>query len=239
MTQPVNDKSAVDGDHAEDSVPARFARQLLAAQEAERKRIAAELHDSVGQQLSAIRFTLDDVRQRLDDRLTPLERRDLAQLAARISATIEETRRISHALRPPMLDDFGVIHAVEWLCKELSRVCPGVVVTCDIRAEEDAIPTRIKNEIFRILQEACNNACKHAAARHLAIRLHTDAEGIRLVVADDGVGFDLAASNYNPLCLGLRSMRERAVQTGGELVISAAAGAGTRVLAQWPARGPD
>jgi signal transduction histidine kinase len=104
-----------------------------------------------------------------------------------------------------------------------------------VHADEDAIPQRVKVAIFRILQEACGNVCKHSRARRLSVLLDKDAEGIRLEVADDGVGF--APVSVRRFCggFGLASMRERATMTDGCLTIRSQAGKGTRVLAVWRA----
>jgi len=212
-----------------------LAHRLLALQEAEREEIAANLHDSLGQQLAAIKFSLDDVVEGLAGRLADAERLSLQAVARRIAEAIEETRRISMDLRPPMLDDLGVIAAIDWLCDELREVYRNVVVRQEIRAEEGAVPDRIKIVIFRILQEASNNACKYAGATELSVSFETDAEGIRLEIADNGVGFDAEAIGRAGRGFGLRSMRERARLAGGRLQICSRPGEGTRVYAEWSA----
>lgn len=213
-----------------------LAHDLLSAHEDERQRIAADLHDGIGQQLSAIKFSLEGVLRGLDGRLSQSERGRLDDLVTRVGETIEEARRIAMDLRPPILDDFGVTYAVRWLCGELHRVYSDMTVVNDLRADEDAIPAEIKVGLFRILQEACNNACKHACADRLCVRLDTDAEGIRLQVSDNGVGFDPRAARRRRAGFGLRSMRERAISTGGILTIRSYPGQGTSICAHWPVR---
>jgi signal transduction histidine kinase len=102
-----------------------------------------------------------------------------------------------------------------------------------VRADEDIIRPPVKVAIFRILQEACSNACKHSGARRLSVLLETDAEGVRLEVADDGVGFSPASVRHSSTGLGLASMRERATLTNGCLAIGSRPGAGTCILGTW------
>jgi signal transduction histidine kinase len=211
-----------------------LAQELLSAQESERARIAADLHDDIGQQLAAIKFSLDDALAGLVGRLNGAERDMLEAIAGRVSEAIEETRRISMGLRPPMLDDLGVTYAIHWFCSELRAIYKHIGLRHDVCAQEDAIPRETKIVVFRILQEACNNACKYSGASELSVRFETDAEGMRLQVADNGVGFDPEDAQQVGLGFGLRSMRERALLTGGQIRIVSRPGAGTRVLAEWP-----
>jgi signal transduction histidine kinase len=213
-----------------------LAQLLLSAQEEERQRIAADLHDEIGQCLSAVQFAFGGLKKQLEDRMTDAEQEACAGLVNRISRTIEEVRQICMGLRPPMLDDLGVISAIDWFCNELRQVLNDVELVQEVRADEDAIPPQAKVAIFRILQEACTNACKHAAPRRLSVLVETDAEGVRLEVADDGVGFDSASVKRFPKGFGLASMRERAAMTGGHLTIRSRVGEGTRVLAVWRAK---
>jgi len=211
----------------------RLTQLLLSAQEEERQRIAADLHDEIGQCLSAVQFAFGGLRQQLDNRLTDAEKEICAGLARRVAHGIEEVRRICVGLRPPMLDDLGVVSAIDWFCSQLHPILIGMDLVQQLRADEDAIPPTAKGAIFRILQDACANACKHSRARRLTVLLETDAEGTPLEVADDGVGFDEAARPWFSEGLGLASMRERAAMTGGRLDIQSQLGKGTCVLAIW------
>lgn len=210
-------------------------RLLLLAQEEERKRIATDLHDEIGQCLSAVQFAFGGLRQQLGDRMTDAEKEVCDGMGRRIARAIGEVRRICMGLRPPMLDDLGVISSIDWFCSELRQVLTNADVIQTVHADEDAIPQRVKLAIFRILQEACGNVCKHSRARRLSVLLETDAEGIRLEVADDGVGFDPASVRRFCGGFGLASMRERATMTDGCLTIRSQAGKGTCVLAVWRA----
>lgn len=211
---------------------------LLSAQEDERQRIAADLHDEIGQCLSAVQFAIGGLREQIGDRLTAPEHEMFACLAGRISQAMDEVRRICMGLRPPMLDDLGIVSTIDWYCGELRQVLANVEVVQQVRANEIAIPAPVKLAIFRILQEACSNSCKHACARRLLVLLETDADGIRLEVADDGVGFDPVLARGRLRGVGLCSMRERATMTDGFLAIRSEVGVGTRVVASWRAQRP-
>jgi len=208
-------------------------QMLLCAQEEERRRIASDLHDGIGQCLSAVRFGIEGLKQHLGERLGCDDQAKFDCLAGLITQAIEEVRRISTGLRPPMLDDLGVVSAIDWFCAELRKVFTDIEVVQSVRADEHAIRPPVKVAIFRILQEACSNACKHSGARRLSVLLETDAEGVRLEVADDGIGFNPGPVRRSFTGLGLASMRERATLTNGCLAIRSQPGAGTRILAAW------
>lgn len=207
---------------------------LLAAQEDERRRIAADLHDSIGQCLSAAQFAIGGVKQQIRDRLKPAEEEKLDCIQEKLARAVDEVRRISTDIRPPMLDDLGVASAIDWFCADLRKIFTNFDVSQNVCAEEDAIPEPVKVAIFRLVQEACNNACKHSQATRLTVLLVTNAQGIRLEVADDGVGFNPKAMQG----FGLASMRERAKLTNGRLIVRSYPGAGTRILAAWGAIEP-
>jgi len=211
-----------------------LTQMLISAQEDERQRIAADLHDGVGQCLSVVQFALEGLKQQIGHRLTDADKEKFECLAGCVAQTIDEVRRISMDLRPPMLDDLGVLSAIDWFCSELRQVFTNIDVVLRVNASEDTIPTALKVAIFRIMQEACSNACKYSRANQLSVLLETDAEGIRLEVVDNGVGFDPGSMKHSRARFGLFSMRERATLTDGCLFIRSKPGKGTRVLAAWP-----
>jgi len=212
-----------------------LAKMLLAAQEGERERIAADLHDGIGQCLSTVSFAIERLRQQLGHRLTTAEDENFDCLIDRVSDAIDEVRRISMDLRPALLDDLGIVGTIDWFCGEFRQMCAGMQVIQTVRADEEAIPGAVKLAIFRILQEACSNACKYSRAHRLTVLLDTDAEGIRLEVADDGMGFDPTSTRCRIGAFGLFSMRERARLTDGFLEIRSQPGKGTRILSEWAA----
>jgi len=218
--------------------PKDLPQLLLAAQEEERQRIAADLHDEIGQCLSAIHFALGSLSQQLAGRMTDAEKALSRDLSQRISLAIDGIRRICMGLCPPMLDDLGIVSAIEWFCGELRKTLTNLDVVETLRADDDAIRPAVKVAIFRILQESCSNACKYSRACRLTVLLETDAEGIRLEVTDDGVGFDPKVVRCACRGYGLASMSKRAAMTGGQVTIRSQSGEGTRILASWPARDP-
>ncbi len=211
----------------------RMTQMLLSAQEDERQKIASDLHDEIGKCLSSVQFAIGGLMQQLEDRMTAAEVEICSNLSDRISTACDGVRRICMGLRPPMLDDLGVVSAIDWFCSGLRQPLIGVDIVQDIRANEDDIPRAVKVAIFRILQEAVGNACKHASPHRLTVLLETDAEGISLEVSDDGVGFDFLPARRARSGIGLASMRERAAMSGGRLTIWSQEGTGTRVLAKW------
>jgi len=212
-----------------------LAQMLLSAQEDERRKIAADLHDGIGQCLSAVQFAMGGLGQQIRDRLTAAEADKYDRLLRTVARSIEEVRRLSMDLRPPMLDDLGVVSAIDWFCAETRQLFPQIDVVQELSADENAIADPAKIAIFRIVQEACNNACKHSGGKRLRVFLETDAETVWLEVADDGVGFDPASMRRAFAGSGLGSMRQRASLTNGRLVVRSRPGAGTRIIAAWSA----
>lgn len=213
-----------------------LSARLMTAQEGERQRIAQELHDSIGQSLSAIKFMVE----RAMDVTCPMGREDhLAPLQAVvpvIQASVEEVRRISMALRPSTLDDLGLIATLAWFSREFQGIFPGIAVERRIQVVEAQVPESLKISMFRIVQEAMNNAAKHGEPERITLGLERLETCLRLTVADDGVGFDVGAKRVldGDGGYGLVSMRERAELGGGTLQVASAPGQGTRVVAEWP-----
>jgi two-component system NarL family sensor kinase len=213
--------------------PAERDEVILRMLEEERLRIAADLHDGIGQTLSAMQLAVGGLRELLEDRFTDVEDAIFGYLTARISDAMDDVRRICIDQRPAQLDDQGVINAISGLCRELCQGLNHLDVNLTVRAYESDIPLPVKVAAFRILQEACSNACKHARAAHLSVLLEADAEGIRLTVADDGVGFTAGPVRQSKSGFGLGSMRRRATMTGGSLSVRSQPGQGTQVVAAW------
>lgn len=213
-----------------------LSARLLSAQERERKRIARELHDGIGQRLSAIKFILEGV---LDGALPAQESSQGERLQRAVHMTqeaIDEVRRISMALCPAMLDDLGIVMTIEWFCREFQAIYPNIAVRKQVDIAESAMNGLIKTVIFRIMQEAMNNTAKHAGARAVYIELKQLQGEIRLRIEDDGKGFDRKSVAAACRGFGLRSMRERAELAGGRLTVCAAPGEGTVIEAVWQAQ---
>jgi PAS domain S-box-containing protein len=209
----------------------RLLRQVVQAQEDERRRIAVEMHDQFGQQLSALVLTLSTLKRGLGERTSLGEQ--LASLEAITRQLDADLELIVSRLRPPALDDLGLIAALEHYVKHWSE-------HFDIRAEFDASgvePGRLTGEIdtalYRITQEALNNVAKHARARHVAILLDGRSDRVSLIVEDDGVGFDGEAAGAHER-FGVVGMRERAKLLGGSVDIESHSPKGTTVVARIP-----
>jgi signal transduction histidine kinase len=203
-----------------------LSEQRLSAQERERKRIAIELHDSVGQSLSAVKYTLERGLEllRKPQRGDPLP---VLQLAVRrIQESAENIRAISMNLRPTILDDLGVVPAIQWFCREFAETYPGLRVVSEIQVTNRDVPARLATEIYRCLQELLNNVAKHAAASEVQVRLSTGKDALVLRVRDNGVGLDRADPEAARRGSGLRNLRERALQSGGQFSIVPGRGRG-------------
>jgi PAS domain S-box-containing protein len=208
-----------------------MAQRAAEVQEIERRTLAQELHDRVGQNLTALNINLNilktalaattaspSVRARLDDSLVLLDR------------TVESIRDVMTELRPAVLDDYGLAAMLRWYADDFTRRI-GVAVSVAGADPAPRLPASTERTLFRIVQEALNNVAKHAAARHVKLLLEPQAGWFRLTVADDGCGFDpVTCDASNPhRGWGLMIMRERAESAEGRLRVESAAGRGTRV----------
>ena len=208
----------------------RLGRAVWRVQEDERRRLARELHDGLGQNLTALKHRLGQIGSELEPGSSPL-RDKLDTALALCAGALEDTRNLSRLLRPPILDDLGLEPALQWLARstEESARLPVVV-------EIEALPPlddELQTLLFRIAQEALNNAAKHAAARSLLLRLVVRDGRLQLQVIDDGGGFDPAQAAAAG-GTGLGSMRERLRLYGGQLELRSAPGHGTRLRATVP-----
>lgn len=212
-----------------------LSSRLLIVQEEERQRIAWELHDSIGQTLSLVKLTVDAVT----GSTWPVERQAdvirLSELVPVIQGAIEELRHISNALRPPTLDKLGLIATINWHLRELGKVWPTVPVARTFGVTEPEIPESLKAPIFRIFQEATNNALKHSQTPRLDVGLVEEDGWLRFWLEDEGIGFDKEspARREGRGGSGLSSMRQRATLTGGVFELKSTPGRGTRIDAAW------
>lgn len=213
---------------------ALLSEQLIQAQERERRRIALELHDSVGQSLSAIKYTLERAIIMVQRPNLGSPEGVLTLAVQRIHETADSIRAISMNLRPQMLDSLGAASATSWFCRGFAEVYPALTVRAEITAQDQEIPKRISTHVFRCVQELANNAAKHAQAKTVWIQLKREGLVLSLEVRDDGVG--MADEIGDPARLhgsGIRNLRERAEMTGGQFSISSVVGCGTSVQIVW------
>jgi len=214
-----------------------FSREVILAQELERKRIATELHDSIAQSLGVIKYHIEDRVEGLSRLQPELDLSSFEGVVDQIKGVVDEVRRISSNLAPSMLEDFGLCVALDWLCNEFRSDGSELQAVCEACADESNIPDIVKIAIFRVAQEALNNISKHSLAADVKIAVNMADGGLRLEISDDGIGFDFAATrdaaDTGSAGLGLRNMRERVLVTGGEFSIESAPGKGVRIRATW------
>lgn len=211
---------------------------LIIAQEQERRRIASELHDGVGQWLSIAKLSLESALHRFD---SAEAREDVERALQNLVSGIGEVRSIVRNLAPSALEQFGLVSTVELICHELHSSRPDLNLHWEIDGDQGRIAVPLQIAIVRILQEATHNAAKHSAATKLRVTLRFMDEKVTLVVDDNGCGFavDGLAQQPGRSGLGLQSMRERVLQTGGRLRITSRSGEGTRIHVAWERRTAD
>lgn len=208
--------------------------KFIDVQEQERKRVANDLHDGIGQTLSGIKMALENViGEMARDRTTSTD--SLLALLHKVQMGIDEVRRISMNLRPATLDQLGIVATISWFCRERAVEVPHMEISKEVDVAEERIGEEIRVTIFRILQEAFNNIAKHSQARRAMVKLKMNDNLLRLSIEDDGKGMSLNNGVTPAYSLGLVSMRERAECTGGAFTISSQIGRGTRVEVAWPA----
>jgi PAS domain S-box-containing protein len=207
--------------------------RLAEVEEVERQRLARDLHDMVGQNLNALGIDLNLVRAHLPEEIPELVRSRLDDSLALVQETTASIRRVMDDLRPPMLDDFGLVATLHWYgARFASRT--GVAVT--VRGEEPVprLSATVENALFRVVQEGLTNVAKHARASQVTVTVAADDGAVRLVVADDGVGFEPAqvtAPNRQE-GWGLISMAERAEAVGGRFRLESQPQRGTRIIVE-------
>ena len=210
-----------------------LSEKLLLAQEAERKRIALELHDGIGQSLSAIKFGVESALQACGEKTPQQNGKYLQSVVDKLRDAINEVRSISMGLRPSMLDDLGLVATLGWFCREFECLYPAISIKKRVGLEEFEIPDVLKIVVFRIVQEALNNIGKHSGASAVSVDLARTAGTLKLRIEDDGRGIPLQALPVDK-GLGLSSMKERAKLSSGSLTVDTAQGSGTVVQVVWP-----
>lgn len=212
-----------------------LSRKVISAQEMERKRIGHELHDGTGQTLSALKILLEREIARLKEQYPGLEADRLEKLGPLISDTIVEIRRILSNLRPPLLDDLGLVASMNWFCREFEVRYPQIKVVSSLDVDEEVLGDAEKTVLFRIMQEAMHNVAKHSGASEVEVSLGRENGMVELCVSDNGYGFRLDAVNGRGV--GLDGMRERMELVSGDFELSSEPGQGTRVKAAVKANG--
>jgi PAS domain S-box-containing protein len=209
------------------------SRRLIEVQEAERRALANDLHDLVGQKLTALNINLNVLKDELAPSLTTTQRGSRLDDSLRlVEETVEIIRGVMSELRPVVLDDFGLASALRWYAKQFVNHT-GVATKVVEHGPSRRLPRTTEEVLFRIAQEALANIAKYARAKNITVSLDTESQATSLTITDDGRGFDASArpqpsSDHG---WGLTIMRERAAAVGAELTIESAFGQGTRIIA--------
>jgi PAS domain S-box-containing protein len=213
-----------------------LSTRLLSTQEEERKRVAGELHDTIGACLSGIKFKVESSLQQMGKTQNHMTE-SLKTIIPVIQEGIEDCRRMQQDLRPSMLDDLGLLPTLSWFCRRYQTIYTGIRVELGQTLEEREIPNSLKIVIYRVTQEGMNNIAKHSKADLVRLFLRKMGGRIELILEDNGQGFDLKkvlGSESTNRGLGLTSMRERTELSGGSFAIESAEGKGTTIRASWP-----
>jgi len=205
-----------------------LSARLLRAQEEERRAISRELHDEVGQSLSALLMELGNLAAVVPRSLEPLQQH-LESIRRLAESSVNVARNMALLLRPSMLDDFGLVPALEWHAREVSKRT-GIAVSVEAGAVSDTLPDSHNTCVYRVVQEALHNCARHAQAHSVRIRARQEPGRIMLSVQDDGKGFDARHVRG----LGLLGMEERVTHLGGTFQVKSEPGRGTLVLVDLP-----
>jgi len=236
-------KSATFGIVVTDMTEARRNEEMLRAlthrvvqvQEAERGRVALELHDNITQHLCAVLARWAALANKLPAH-EKASRGEVMKLSEMLGQTVEEVQRIARNLRPSVLDELGLVPALRTTCTEFAdRTNVSLKLAC--KPLTARLPANTELALYRILQKALENVEKHARARHVTVHLTKQGDIVQLTIKDDGIGFDLdqpPARRKEKSDFGLLRMRERATYVGGALIVKSAPRAGTEIVARIP-----
>ena len=213
----------------------QLSSRLIQSQEDERKRISSELHDGLGQTLSALKYQVEAAIIEAKESFDPGKNgATLNNILTSTTAALAELRRISVDLRPSILEDLGILMTLKWFTNEYNKVYADLNIDLQFNILELDIPDEYKSIIYRIVQESMNNIAKHSDAKNIFIHLTKSESGILLRITDDGCGFDLEkVRNDKKSGLGLKSMEERAVNSGAKFTMNSSVSSGTVVQVFW------
>jgi signal transduction histidine kinase len=213
---------------AEDSLRT-LAAQLSDAEEAERSRMAADIHDSIGQSLSVLKINLGVAADRIAGNGQPAA--DLQESLNLIDDIVKQVRTFTFRIHPAMLEDLGLVPTLHWFAEQFDAHA-GTHITLSEVGERQVLSQALRTYLFRAIKEVVNNAAKHGRAKEIVIGLHWRPGGLRAVIDDDGCGFEPAQvlAPQNRRGLGLAGIRERLLSLNGQLTVESEPGKGTRVI---------
>jgi signal transduction histidine kinase len=200
----------------------RLSSSLILMQDEERRRIARELHDGLGQELTAAKMIVDGIL--LQDVSGPVSKHAAADASGLIDRAIQQVRSISHLLHPPLLDEVGLLSALRWFLEGLTKRS-GIETFLDVQPPEfPRLPSEMETATFRIIQEALNNVFRHSGAKNGWITLHQLDGQLTVTIRDDGKGVEESVMEFRPdsIGMGIGGMRQRVKEFGGELRLARA-----------------
>ena len=206
-----------------------LSTRLVEAQESERRAISRELHDDVGQSLSAMLVTLGNMTAVLSPDARDAVAGQLAAVRGLAETSLRAVRDMALLLRPSMLDDLGLAPALHWQAREVSKRA-GLAVTVDAVGVPEELPDEYRTSVYRVVQEALHNCEQHARATTVRVTLRVHGQALALSIQDDGVGFDAEAARG----MGLLGMQERIANLGGALNVESEPGRGTLIMVRLP-----
>jgi two-component system, NarL family, sensor kinase len=206
-----------------------MSRGVIRMQEAERAKISRELHDGIGQALTALKMNLDFVIENSGNEIRPASRQNLEEARTTAEQSLSDVRELSRLLRPRMLDDLGLLPTLNWAARSFSKRT-GIEVKLMSDKPDVRLDAEVETMIFRITQEALNNIAKHSKAKTATVQLGHSMRRIWLVIQDDGVGFDMLQNQKirsDDFGSGLSGIRDRLALWGGKLLMQSKPGSGT------------
>jgi signal transduction histidine kinase len=211
-----------------------LSARVVQAQEEERRSLSRELHDEVGQALSAVLVELRNLSTGLAGRSEDQSRRHVETIKGLVEGTVRVVRNMALLLRPSMLDDLGLIPALKWQAREASK-STGMDVAITAELDSDEMPDEYKTCIYRVVQEALHNCARHSRATKVRIRVEQAQDRLRLNIEDDGQGFDVEHTKG----LGLVGIQERVSRLGGTFDVQSRPGRGTTLSIELPFAGEN
>lgn len=212
-----------------------LSTQLLQAHENERKRIARELHDTIAQNLAGIKIYLSH-KMEPSQSMQVISQQLLQPVVEMAERSIKEVRRIITDLRPPCIDDLGILVTINWHCRQFNKKNSGISVIQQLELDEKDIPDSLKVVIYRVLQESLNNVAKHSGANKVFLLIKKENNVLKFLLEDNGSGFNIkdAFSPKQPeKGWGIIGMKERTELSGGVFSIESSPDKGTKILISW------